>query len=332
MAATMQKNMKKQHNKDPSLRKRMAGQSRTILLYPLSNIIEEADIESFVKRAALSPPLRIQLFKFQSNEEDNDKTKCNAYAYCTFHSSSDCWLIKKHLNHKSLLNHKVNITFSAIPRSDLEGNTKIIEFGTCYPPITQRAEVIKFLNTFKSECSDSDLSDIRNPAKISIAPGHGGIKGKWWLFYKNPETATKALEFFSGSYFYDTENNLNRFVILNYQIQRNSLSFDRKECFYGITDRILLMNLKRSIVDNDDILLFLQNNGFDANKEVLDIHIIHQMMSVLQKNRKSDSKKLKPSPGFAIVTFESYKLANDAYTSLNGKSISDNCSIIVLFL
>merc|ERR1712228_318554 len=139
--------------------------------------------------------------------------------------------------------------------------------------------------------------------------------------------------------FFDRENNLNRFVILNYQIHRNSLAFDRKECFYGITDRVLLMNLSRSIVDNDDVLLFLQNNGFDASKQICDIHIIHQMMSVLKQNKKKKKKKKlkktecepKPSPGFAIVTFESYKLANDAYTSLNGKCITNNCKIVTGF-
>ena len=324
---------------DPSLKNRMAGQSCTILLYPLNNNVEEGEIESFVKRAALSTPLRIELFKFQSCCNDY-----NSYCYVTFSSSADCWLVKKHLNNKSFENddddHKISITFSVIPRSDLQGKTKIVEFGTNYPPITQRDEIIKFLNNFNDEINkneDEDLSSINSPIFIKPAPGHGGIKGKWWLTYKTPEIATKALEFYSGRYFFDEENNKKRFIIINYQLHPNKTPFDRKECFFGITDRIILRNLYRNIIDNDDILLFLQSNGFDVNKQILDIYIIHQMTNIMQlksnKSKKSlsNKRKIKPKKGYVIITFATNKLATKAYTNLNNKIIAQNCKITTGF-
>ena len=352
---------KKQESKpkrDPSLKNRIAGQSRTILLYPLSNDIEEAEIEEFIKPAALTAPLRIELFKFQhidnlrkdqnKNNGDNVLTNYNAYCYVTFSSSSDCWLIKKRLNNTLLRNNKVSICFSSIPRSDLEGKVSRIEFGTNYPPITDKSEIFKFLNSFDDDIKnnkDEDLSMVKSPKYISPAPGHGGIKGKWFITYESPEIATKALEFYSGRYYFDQQNNKNRFVIINYQLSHKEIPKDRKECFFGITDRVVLQNLDRKITDNDDILLFLQNNGFDIDTEILDIYIIHQMTEMLKKidsskqkkygkrkrtrkqKRKNDKSDNKPQCGYAIVTFANYKLASKAYTNLNNKIIGENCKI-----
>eukprot|EP01083_Nonionella_stella_P038055 103631_1 len=340
--------------RDPSLQNRKAGQSRTILLYPLHNSIEEAEIEEFVKQAALSSPLRIDIFRFQSNDSDeeededidvikdendnDDAANYNAYAYCTFTSSTDCWLTKKHLNNHMLKDHKVSITFSTVPRTDLEGITNIIEFGTNYPPITHKWQVGNFLKSYPKNdtVDDDDFTLISNPRRIEPAPGHGAIKGKWFITYQTPEIATKALEFFSGRYYLDTENNKTRFVILNYQLHRNKHPLDRQECFYGITDRVIIRNVPPTIQDKDDIRLFLKSNGFDVHKDVLDINIVHQMASLAAKKynakkQKKNHKTFKQRNGFVVITFKTYELANKAYTNLNHKQLNDEFEITTGF-
>jgi len=296
---------------DPALRKRMGGQSRTILFYPLRNDTEESDIEEFVKSAALSAPLRIDLFKFQSAKRDD----FNAYAYVTFNSSADCWLIKKHLNRRTLNDAQVNITFSSVPRSDLEGMTTLIEFGTNYPPITSKKLIGAFLHSFDAEMADTmdvSLPLITSPVSIEPAPGHGRVKGKWFLTYESPEIATKALEFYSGRYLCEQQKlqQRQRFVILNYQINEGQYALDRKQCFFSITDRVILHGLSPRVDSKDTIVAFLESNGFNVSKDVSDVHIIHH-----QKKAKN---------GFVIVTFADYKLANRAYTNLNHKTMTIN--------
>lgn len=323
--------------KDATLSKkiRVGGRSRTLLLRLLSSSVTESDIEQFVCSKSLSAtPLRVELLKFRCSEGEeatettavSDDSGC--YAFVTFPSTNDCRLVKKHLNRTKLKGQLVVISFSAIPRTDLEGKTRVIEFGTEYPPITAVAKVKQFLrthlkqkpkkesNTNANQTESSLLSLLTMPKSIRTAPGHGSVKGKWRLTYDSPEMAKAAVERYSGRLFE------NLFVIMGYQLLPRKTPYDRKECFYGISDRVKLRGLlppkknrshsnrrnsNNSNSNNnnndyddenyngyngdnadgdgeeaDDISLFLQSNSF-ASQDILDIYVIHQMTQIAQQ-------------------------------------------------
>ncbi|ETO19277.1 hypothetical protein RFI_17951, partial [Reticulomyxa filosa] len=302
---------------------RSAGVTRTILIRPLSPETTVEQIEEFVDRAALNKPLRVDLIRPRKYAQ----TPC-CYAYVTFPTNQDCVLVISNLNLQTLngteviylLKKKKKISFSTIPRPDLQGKTCVLEITTDPPFLRDQSELAELLNTF----SPTDKNSQRVwPHDVWMGKGNGMKKRKWMLFYDTPLMATLAFQSCSGRWFKD------RFVILGYQSHPNEYLYDRQECFAKLTNRMMLEGIPRS-TSIEDIKTFVEQHGFKRD-DIVDVEFFFQtkysLLSRLdekwqnnQNFEQGDQKNKSPrraAYGFAVITWKTFDLADEAFEKLN---------------
>ena len=298
---------------------RLAGKSHTLIAFPLHDSITEIDIETFCSKAAVSKPLRIDIFcpRISNNNNNNDSNNYddsfNGYAFITFDNHDDCELIHRNLNKTQLNNKEINIKYARIPRYDLENQTNILELYS-YPAIKTMKEVIQFFNEFKGDNNDRNIIPL-----ISPIPHISHIRGKWKLKYSDKFMAKKSMEHYSARMFDGS------FVILQYSLPRHYVNIDRRECFYGISDRIVLYGIKRGI-QIQNIHEYFKNNGFEPTI-IKDIQFVFENKRMAIKNIKkyqNHRETYKQKDGYIIITINDIKKAKNVYVALNGKSLTFN--------